>query len=47
MDDEEKTIKSKAEAYNKLLQSDDNRLTEDGKFIFIFKKIVWLFCSCF
>jgi hypothetical protein len=32
LDDEEKIIKSKADAYNKLLQSDDNRLTEDGKF---------------
>jgi hypothetical protein len=38
LDDEEKTIKSKADAFNKLLQSDDNRLTEDGKFRFIFLK---------
>jgi len=29
LDEEEKIIKSKADAYNKLLQSDDNRLTED------------------
>jgi hypothetical protein len=31
LDEEEKTIKSKAEAYNKMLQTDDHRLTEDGK----------------
>jgi hypothetical protein len=30
LDEEEKTIKSKADVYNKLLQSDDSRLTEDG-----------------
>jgi len=29
LDEEEKVIKSKSDAYNKLLQSDDNRLTED------------------
>ncbi|CAF4703203.1 unnamed protein product [Rotaria sp. Silwood1] len=29
LDDEEKIIKSKADAYNKLLQTDDNRLNED------------------
>ena len=29
LDDEEKIIKSKADVYNKLVQSDDNRLTED------------------
>ncbi len=29
LDDEEKAIKSKADVYNKLLQSDDNRLTEE------------------
>jgi len=29
LDDEEKVIKSKADAYDKLLQSNDNRLTED------------------
>ncbi|CAF1030995.1 unnamed protein product [Adineta steineri] len=29
LDDEEKVIKSKADAYSKLLQSDDNRLTDD------------------
>jgi hypothetical protein len=40
LDDEEKIIKSKSEAYNKLLQTDDNRLTEDGKFRFYYLKIV-------
>ena len=38
LDDEEKIIKSKADAYNKFLQSDDNRLNEDGKLVFIFYK---------
>ena len=31
MDEEEKVIKSKADAYNKYLQTEDNRLSEDGK----------------
>jgi len=43
LDDEEKIIKIKADAYNKLLQSDDNRLTEDGKFIFKLKNYLFVF----
>jgi hypothetical protein len=31
LDDEEKTMKLKSDAYNSLLHSNDNRLTEDGK----------------
>jgi hypothetical protein len=31
LDAEEKIIKGKADAFNKILQTDDNRLTEDGK----------------
>jgi hypothetical protein len=37
LDDDEKVIKSKADAFNKLLQSDDNRLTEDGLYNSFFR----------
>ncbi len=47
LDDEEKIIKTKADAYNKLLQSDDNRLTEDGKFIFKLKDYLFIFFSSY
>jgi hypothetical protein len=33
LDAEEKIIKNRADAFNKILQTDDNRLTEDGKII--------------
>ncbi len=35
MDAGEKIIKGKADAYNKILQTDDNRLTEDGKILIV------------
>ena len=38
LDNEEKTIKSKVDTYNKLLHSDDNQLNEDGEFIYILKQ---------
>jgi hypothetical protein len=40
LDDEEKIIKSKAEAFNKLLQTDENRLTEEGSMIILFDRII-------
>ena len=33
LDAEEKIIKSKADVFNKILQTDDSRLTEEGKLI--------------